>query len=125
MTGKTKFALSLSPPPADTTAFYVDCSAGLPDMRRFDRHVHKLVVLDELKAHTAIELKKMLQASNDVISLGTSPTMQFSFGVNCWRTMFVVATNTWKEDLQKLRPCDASWLDLNSVYIAVTQPLFT
>jgi hypothetical protein len=58
MTGKTKFALSRSPPPADTMAFYVDCSAGLPDMRRFERHVHQLVVLEESKARTATELKK-------------------------------------------------------------------
>jgi hypothetical protein len=125
MTGKTRFALSLSPPPATETAFYADCSSGLPDMRLFEPPEHKMVILDELRASSAVLLKKMLQASNDVIQLGTSPTMQFAYSKNCWRTMFVICTNTWAFDLKSLDECDVKWLEVNSVYIAVDRPLFT
>ena len=124
MTGKTKFACSLSPPPVNTSCLYVDCSTGLPDMRKFNPAVHKMVILDEFSATSGIACKKMLQASNDIVNLGTSPTMQFSFSLTCWKTMFVVASNTWKSDLVAMRPCDKAWLELNSVYIEVKEPLF-
>jgi hypothetical protein len=84
-----------------------------------------MVILDELSATSAIACKKMLQASNDIVNLGTSPTMQFSFSMTCWKTMFVVASNTWKSDLVAMRPCDKAWLEMNSVYIEVKEPLCT
>jgi len=124
MTGKTKSACSLSPPPVNTSCLYVDCSTGLPDMRKFNPAVHRMVILDELSATSAIACKKMLQASNDIVNLGTSPTMQFSFALTCWKTMFVVASNTWQSDLAAMRQCDKAWLELNAVYIEVKEPLF-
>ena len=77
--GKTRFAESLV---AANRWFYCDCSACvIPDLRQFRRDEHDLILFDEMKASSAIVIKKVLQASNDVCSLGSSPTQQHVYSV--------------------------------------------
>ncbi len=141
-TGKTRFAYSLSPPP--TTAgsspppipgqqppsrlpskvYYCDCSGGLPDLRKFNRRLHKVIVLDEISPKQAIVLKKILQCSNDDALMGASPTMQHAYVVNTYRTMIVITTNTWQAGIGKMPGADYEWLQANSVVINVQQPLW-
>jgi len=133
-TGKTRFAYSLSPPPTSgecsaTTperefVYYADCSGGLPDLRKFRRAQHRLLVLDELHPKNAMVLKKIMQASNDSAIMGASPTMQHAYVVNTFRTMIVVTTNTWASGLADMPSFDVDWLRVNSVYVLVTTPLW-
>ena len=131
-TGKTRFAYSLyvpqssglSPPPSSQAIFYADCSGGLPDLRDFRHADHKLLILDELGPKGAVVIKKIMQASNDVAVLGSSPTMQHVYRVRTWRTMIVVTTNTWSAGLHGMPPADYEWLEANSVHVVVTSPLW-
>ena len=131
-TGKTRFAYSLlksdptglSPPPSRKAVFYADCSSGMPDLRNFRQSDHKLLVLDELGPEGAVKLKKILQASNDVAVLGTSPTMQHVYKIRTWRTMIVVTTNVWAARLQGMPVADYEWLQANGVLVVVTEPLW-
>lgn len=140
-TGKTRFAYSLSPPPTKEVlakaseglsthcssrkcVYYADCSGGLPDLRNFRREQHRVLVLDELHPTSAVLLKKIMQASNDVAILGASPTMQHAYRVNSYQTMIIVTTNTWAPGCATMQADDVEWLKANSVYVHVTSPLW-
>ena len=88
--GKTKFAFSLSP---IHRTFYCDCTSGVPDLRSFDSEKYSAIVLDELSPKQAVVLKKLLQASNEPVVLGVSPTMVSSYTVHVWRARIIVSTN--------------------------------
>ena len=83
-----------------------------------------MLVLDELGPEGAVKLKKILQASNDVAVLGTSPTMQHVYKIRTWRTMIVVTTNVWAARLQGMPVADYEWLQANGVLVVVTEPLW-
>jgi len=141
-TGKTRFEYSLldmyprsaldnpgsinglSPPPGPRSVFYADCSGGLPDLRKFRRGVHVLIVLDEMGPDKAIQLKKVMQASNDDALLGASPTMQHAYTVNSHRTMIVVTTNVWAVGLKTLHEEHRDWLFHNSIVVHIDAPMW-
>lgn len=122
-TGKTKFAMSLTKP---GNCYYADCSGGVPDMRSFDWFEHDLVLFDEMSPCTAIDLKKLIQASNELCVLGASPTLQHCYPVYGHRTKFVICTNTWEVGMadKKMTPEDVAWLMENSFLYVADKPLF-
>lgn len=119
--GKTKYAFSLNPP---ERTFYCDCTAGVPDMRGFDSVLHSAIIFDELSPKAGIALKKCLQASNEPVMMAVSPTMVSSYIVHLWRAQLIVCTNLWSSGLKKLKKVDRDWLQRNSVYVAVREPLW-
>ena len=120
--GKTRFVHSLVP---ENACYYCDCSNDqLPDLRRFDRDQHKLLLLDEMGPKTAITLKKLLQSGCDMVSLGISPTQQFTYSVYVRATKIVLTSNNWERDLKTLEPNDQEWLSTNSHYVNVLEPLW-
>ena len=119
--GKTKYALSLQPL---GMTFYCDCTAGIPDLRDFDGDRFTSILFDELTAKEAIKLKKCLQASNEPSMLGVSPTMMSAYEVHTWRTRIIVSTNLWKSGVRKLKKLDRDWIEKNSIYISVQEPLW-
>ena len=120
--GKTRFVHSLVP---RQCVFYSDCSNDqLPDLRRFDRDIHKLILLDEMGPTTAITLKKLLQSGLDVVTLGTSPTQQFTYTVYVRGAKIVLTSNNWERDLKSLPTNDQEWLSRNSHYVKVLEPLW-
>ena len=120
--GKTRFAASLVP---CNKLYYLDCSScALPDLRGFRKSAHDLILFDELKAEAAIAIKKLLQASNDLCTLGSSPTNQHIYTVWAHATRMVIASNIWRTKLTMLQPADKDWLELNSFYVYVDSPLW-
>ena len=120
--GKTRFAISMVSPGA---ALHCDCSnRNPPDLRKFDRLQHELIVLDEFEAGDAINYKRVLQAGPEICKLGCSPTQQHSYEVYLSGVKIVVATNNWAQDLVNLSATDSDWLKANSVYHAVLDPLW-
>lgn len=120
--GKTRFAASLTSP---EKFFYCDCSAvKQPDLRSFDSTLFDVLLFDELQAEAAIGIKKLLQASNDLCTLGSSPTNQHAYTVRLHRVKLVIASNHWREDLRCLPTPDQNWLRDNSVYVFVDRKLY-
>ena len=120
-TGKTRFALCLNPPGA---TLYADCSMGGPMLRMFDRENHLAIVLDEIRPQVAITFKKALQASNELVTLGSSPTMCSAYNLYLHRVMIICCSNTWADDLAHMKPVDRDWLESNSVYVEVAEPMW-
>ncbi len=106
-----------------SNVYYCDCSEGLPDLRKFNRRLHKVIVLDEMSPKQAIVLD-LLQCSNDDALMEANPTMQHPYIVNTDRTMIVIATNTWQAGIGKMLGLDYEWLEANSVVVSVQQPLW-
>lgn len=125
-TGKTKFAMSLASPGC---TFYVDCSGSNPhpNFQNFVYQKHQIVLLDELSPYTAICLKKLIQASNEICVLGSSPTQQHSYSVYCYRTRFIVCTNVWEVGMtdKRMTEDDVDWLMQNSFRFEANEKLYT
>ncbi len=119
--GKTRYALSQNAPGA---TLYADCTAGVPLLREFDASQHKAILLDELAPKAAIGLKKLLQASNEVVVLGTSPTMVNAYTLHVHRVQIIVCTNVWVSGLKKLKKHDREWLEKNSYHVLVQEPMW-
>jgi len=119
--GKTKYALSLVPL---GRMFYSDCTSGVPDLRDFDSGTYSGLLLDELSPRHAISLKKPLQASNELATMGVSPTMMSAYTIHTWKVRIVVCTNLWKTGLRKMKKVDRRWLEANSIYVPVGEPLW-
>ena len=118
--GKTEYVKSLSGP--DKT-FECDCSATqTPDMKGFDRRLHRTVLFDEAGPALILGHKKLFQAHISGAVLGQTTTGAFSYKVWTWKCLLVVATNKWS--LDGLEAADAAWLTANSVVVMVTDPLF-
>lgn len=120
-TGKTRYAMQV----VDVGAcLYSDCTQGIPNLRAFDPMQHKAILLDELSPERAIELKKLLQSSNEVVTLGASPTMSHAYELHVHGCMIMICTNEWAVGLARLRGCDRDWLVHNSIYVHVSGPMW-
>jgi hypothetical protein len=120
--GKTRFAASLT---SVEKFYYLDCSTCImPDMRSFNRRHHEVVLFDEIKATTVVSVKKLVQSSIDVVSLGSSQTNMNLYRIWCHRTKMICASNRWKAELSSLDAPDREWLEKNTVYIFVDRPLW-
>ena len=119
--GKTRFAANL----ASAERFLcIDCaSATEPDLRSFDRDQHDVVLLDDARPEMILRMKRLAQASVDEVRLGQSATHVNSYAVWFHRVKLVVASNVWKSQLETCSPEDKAWLDMNSVYVFVDEPL--
>ena len=126
--GKTMFARTLAAP--QTKALELNFASVLePDLCAFkdNSDLYDVIIFDEMKTHTILTQKKLFQCSNSVIELGCSTTNCHAYTVLTHRKKFVVATNTWHEEieqLKKFRQCDVDWLEANSVVLHVTEPMW-
>lgn len=120
-TGKTRFALDLF---GIGEVLYSDCSMGIPNLRQYDSEKHRCILFDELGPKCAMTLKKCLQAGNDMVTLGSSPTMSHSYELHVWRVCMIICCNTWRAELRQLPHVDVEWLNTNSVLVEVAEPLW-
>ena len=97
---------------------------GVPDLRGHSSEAHDCIVLDELSPHFAIQLKKLLQASNEVVTLGSSPTMSHSYQVHVHRCMIIVCSNVWAAEMAAIPLHHRNWLADNSVVVEIAQEMF-
>jgi hypothetical protein len=119
--GKTWYALSLN---ALGKTLYSDCTSGYPNLKEFNSAKHDAILLDEITPKCAISIKKAVQASNELVTLGSSPTMCNAYKLHLHRVQIICCSNVWVSDLKKLNKKDAKWLLSNSRYVKVTEALW-
>ena len=121
--GKTRYALGLNPP---GKTYYCDCTGGVPLLKDFDSQIYSAILFDELEPTCAIQMKKALQASNEMVTLASSPTMQCAYTVHLHRVQLIICSNVWKVGLNKMKGqrADREWLEDNAVYVAVKENMW-
>ena len=122
-TGKTSFVRMLTGDPSEV--FEVNCASGQePDLRPFRHFKHKHILFDEATPELVLNQKKLFQAPNCFIQMGTSTTNCHAYTVYVSGTGLVVCANTWMERLRCLSPADQEWLESNSFAAHIAEPLF-
>ena len=121
--GKTQFAKSLSRSP---DAFMeVDCSSSVePLLKDYKPLVHEVILFDEATPAMVIRSKKLFQAGASWVTLGQSSTNCHAY--SCWlhRVRMVVCSNNWTRLLAEMSVEDQEWLNTNSFYHSVNEPLW-
>ena len=120
--GKTRYCESLV---GEGKALVVDCAGAMtPDLSKFARGTHELILFDEMSAKAVIANKKVFQASVDRVCLGNSQTNVNMVSLWLWKIRMVIASNCWKADVAAASSADAGWLSHNSVNVYVHEPLW-
>ena len=121
--GKTLFCRSRSLGSGEMLE--LDCAgADTPDLTPFQFGRHTMVLCDEASATMVLRHKKLFQASASFCVLGSSKTNCHAYEVWPHGVKFVVTSNRWRAELEKLPVEDSSWLWDNSVYVYVDRPLW-
>ena len=122
-TGKTQFALQLR---GACRTIEVNCAACLrePDLRAYEFGKHMAVVFDEAHCSMVIACKRLFQAPAALVQMAASNTNCFGYSVCLHGVLLVVCSNKWRLELLELPAEDREWLELNSVYVEVRQPLW-
>ena len=120
--GKTAFACSLV---GRGETLEVNC-AGVsdPPLRAFSRSHHRLILFDEAGTDMVLRNRRLFQAPNTAVTVGSSPTNALAYELYLNDTLLVVASNSWERELAALPPGERAWLDANMVYVLVKQKLF-
>ena len=120
--GKTAFAFSLVEAGA---ALEVNC-AGVedPPLRAFSRGKHRLILFDEASTHMVLKNKRLFQAPNTPVIVGSSPTNALTYSVFLGDTLLVVASNDWEQELAGLPAPLRDWLAGNMVFVSVQEKLY-
>ena len=121
--GKTAFAFSIV---EDGAALEVNC-AGVedPPLRAFSQSKHRLILFDEASTHMVLKNKRLFQAPNTPVIVGSSPTNALAYSVYLAETLLVVSSNDWERELGTLPENQRDWLVGNMVFIKVREKLFT
>ena len=96
-----------------------------PDLRAYQRGVHKYIVCDEATPQMVLAQKKLFQSPACVLQLGASQTHCHAYDVFVSGTGFIVCSNTWMEQVELLSPADEEWVASNSIPVHVEAPLYT
>ena len=103
----------------------IDCAgADTPDLSGYQFGKHTMILCDEGSAEMVLRYKKLFQASASFVTLGSSKTNCHAYDVWAHAVKFVVTSNRWKAELDKLPAADSRWLEDNSVYVYVDSPLW-
>ena len=120
--GKTQFAKGLVP---DGAALELNMAAAPePDLREYDPKRHRLVLFDECEPKQVMRQKKLFQCPPAEVQLGASATNCHAYKVWVHQKLFVICSNVWCHEVQRMFQDDASWLAANSVVYHVTAPLW-
>ena len=95
-----------------------------PPLRNFRPRAHRLVLFDEASATMVRRNRRLFQAPNVSITIGTSPTNRDAYEVYLNDTLLVICSNSWKHQLDEMGSLDADWIKSNQVYVEVTSPLW-
>ena len=120
--GKTAFAFSVVEAGA---ALEVNC-AGVtdPPLRAFSRAKHRLILFDEASTDMVLRNRRLFQAPNTPVVVGSSPTNALAYELFLGDTLLVVASNNWEQELAALPASQRAWLQANMVFVSVKEKLF-
>lgn len=120
--GKTAFMRSLTDP---FSFCEINCSGGQSlDLRSYRVWQHTVVFFDEAKPSQVLSNKKMFQAGPLPVQLQTSMTNCFAYSIWLGGKKLCIAANDWALEMRSLNDSDRDWLASNSVYLAVTEPMW-
>ena len=71
-----------------------------------------------------IACKRLFQAPAALVQMAASNTNCFGYSVCLHGVLLVVCSNKWTKELEELAAEDRAWLELNSVYVQVREPLW-
>ena len=120
--GKSAYAFSLVEQGA---ALEVNCAGVLdPPLRAFSRSKHRLILFDEASTQCVLKNKRLFQAPNTPVIVGSSPTNALAYSVFLGDTFLVVASNDWAQELAALPSAHRTWLEGNMVFVDVQEKLY-
>jgi len=120
--GKTLYASQLHGPKC---TLEVNCANTLePDLRTYDPTVHKTILFDEGSSQMVLRHKKLFQGPHCDVAMASSNTNCYSYNVWVYGCYLVITSNRWKTEVEQLPRCDSDWLEANSVYVYVSEPLY-
>ena len=90
----------------------------------YKAQTHQFVLFDEASTSLVLSYKKMCQISATWVALGELATHMYSYEIWVHGVRMIVAVNRWQVELKSLPEADAAWLQRNSVYVDVQQPLW-
>ena len=105
-------------------ALELNCaSCPEPDLRSYDTLQHKLIVFDEASPKMVLR-QKIFQCPDAEVQLGSSNTNCHSYSVWVHGCLFVICSNRWTKDCDKLDDDDREWLHANSILLQVKEPMW-
>ena len=94
------------------------------DMRAYRAHQHHLVLLDEAAPEQVLQHRKLTQAGSSEVQMQTSATNCHAYSVYVGGKFFVVCSNVWRAKLRYMPAGERGWLESNSEYLEVTEPMW-
>ena len=122
--GKSDFAKSLVD---EGKAIELNCSNCIeePPLQGFYKALeHDLLLFDEMKASVMTRNKRLFQAPDVWVAMGTSKTNCYSAKAWVFRKKMVIASNNWRADVKKLSKSDRNWVKKNTIFVRVNKPLW-
>ena len=120
--GKTQFAVGLV---GAGRALEVNCASCTdPPLRKFDAQSHSLILFDEASVEMVLRNRRLFQAPNSGVTIGTSPTNMMAYDVYLNDTLLIVASNSWMVQLKSTPLPEANWILSNQVLVTVDAPLW-
>lgn len=117
--GKTTFAKNLW---GAERSLVLSCQGvKQPNMKKFRREQHKVVIFDEAHHSMVIGNKQLFQAGLDVVTLAQSNCMEHCYDIWMYGVPLIVSTNDW---CLGAKADEVAWLSANSVVVDVAEPLF-
>ena len=123
--GKTMFAQGLW---GIERTLVVNCQGvAEPNLRSFNRAIHKCIVFDEIEASTVINNKQLFQGSVNATLLGQSVCAQHAYQCYLYGIGLIMSCNKWLETGKKktkISQEERQWLVANSVHVVVNEKLY-
>ena len=122
-TGKTCLGRQLCCQPHETLE--LNCATGAePDLRAFDRELHKAILFDEATPKMVLQQKKLFQAAPAWIQLASSTTNCLGYSVMAAAVPLIIASNTWKELCVELSAADLEWIQSNQILVEINDVVY-
>ena len=93
-------------------------------LRDFVPLQHKCILWDEATPQVMIQNKVLFQCPSVLLTLGNSPTANFTYDVWVNDCVMVINSNCWTEQLKEMPPGDRNWIVGNTVHVVVDSPLW-
>ena len=120
--GKTEFIKAQFGP--DRTLELNAAGMTHPCLTEYHSDQHLCILWDEAEASLISENCKLFQCPAAFVKLGFSPTGAMCYTVMFNKSVMVINSNRWHEQLAKLEPGDRDWVEKNQAMIEVTEPLW-
>ena len=95
-----------------------------PPLRAFSRVKHRLILFDEASTYMVLKNKRLFQAPNTPVIVGSSPTNALAYSVYLGDTLLVVSSNEWERELSAMPDIQRDWLVGNMVFVSVQEKLY-